>query len=337
MRKKRLYLRYAEKSVASALSAIDAFNRVLDEHRVETTLILKTRAWELLGKALLLKNRISIVQDERGRTLSAEQVISKLQHQLQLLDENQAHHIQQIISLRNEAIHGILPNVPNEILHHLFYFSCKFYKDIITKHFKSYSEKISTNFLSISFEHLTTYCDKVQRLVGRLRKGRKEEKRLVWLLERGIRFDGNEYISQDNFENEWKSKRKKKILPHLEIGKFIKRAEMARIVAIQAPKNYTADVNLRKGPKGDLSLPVQIKKTDIEDDYPYLTREIANKLRKNTNFVSKCISRLSLKGNRELHQKIRSSKSGYINRYSEKALQHLKEFLERNPYFNPYK
>jgi len=174
-------------------------------------------------------------------------------------------------------------------------------------------------------------------LVGRLRKGRKEEKRLVWLLERGIRFDGNEYVSQDTFENEWKLKRRKKILPHLEIGKFIKRAEMVRVVAIQAPKNYTADVILRKGPKGDLSLPVQIKKTDIEDDYPYLTSEIAQKLKRSTNFVSKSIAKFNLKGNIEYHQKIRSSKSGYINRYSEKAFQHIKQYLEDNPGFNPYK
>jgi len=135
MRRKRLYLQYIEKSLSSALSAIDAFNSVFDEHKIETTLILKTRAWELLGKALLLKNRISIVHDDKGRTLSAEQVVSKLQHQLQILDENQAHHVQQIISLRNEAVHGILPIIPAEILHHLFYFSCKFYKNIITKHF----------------------------------------------------------------------------------------------------------------------------------------------------------------------------------------------------------
>jgi hypothetical protein len=325
-----------ESSLNSIHSAIDVFNRVHDKHKIETTLILLSRAWELLSKGILLKKKLPIYRNNSDHSLSGEQVVAKLSS-LAIIDENQSDHIQQVISLRNEAVHGLLPEIPQEILYHIFYFCCKFFKDVICKHFKRYSDQVSTNYLSMSFENLTTYSDKVQRLVSRLRRGRKEEKRLIWLLERGIRFDGSEYISQDDFENEYKSKRRKKILPHLEIGKFIKHTEMVRVVAIQAPKNYTADIILRKGPTKDSTLPVLIKKTNIEEDFPYLTSEIARKLGKSTNFVGNCMTKLNFKGNSGYHQKIRSSQSSYLNRYSHKAYEDFKRFLENNPRYNPFK
>ncbi len=335
-RKRRLYLQYVENSLVSIKSAIDAFNRVYDKHKIGTTLILLTKAWELLGKAILIRKKLSITRDKKGHSYSAEEVILKLVH-LQIIDSNQADHIQQVISFRNEAIHGVLPKVPMEILHHLFYFSCKFYKDVINKHFKRYSKQIAANYLSMSFKNLTTYSDKVQKLVGKLRREKGEGRRLVWLLERGIRFDGSEYMSQAEFEKEYVLKKKRKILPHLKLSEFLKKAEMVRIVPVQAPKNFTADIILRKGSKRDGSLPVQIKKTLIETEYPYLTSDIAVRLGCSTNFVSKCADVLNLKGSMEYHQAIRSSKSGHVQRYSQKAFKYLKNYLEKNPNFNPYK
>jgi hypothetical protein len=60
---------------------------------------------------------------------------------------------------------------------------------------------------------------------------------------------------------------------------------MVRIVPIQAPRNYTADVTLRKGSAADSSLPVLIKKTDVEADYPYLTKELGQRISRNQNWT----------------------------------------------------
>ena len=100
---------------------------------------------------------------------------------------------------------------------------------------------------------------------------------------------------------------------------------MVRIVPVEAPKNYTADLVLRKGNSNDLSLPVVLKRTDLEKDYPYLTNELATLIGKNTNFVAKAVSVLGLKGNERFHQTIRSSKSGEIQRYSEAAKSRLQK------------
>ncbi|MFH1777805.1 MAG: DUF3644 domain-containing protein [Candidatus Omnitrophota bacterium] len=111
MRQKRQYLQYCEKSLNALRSAIASFNSVYDQYKIETTLILLTNAWELFGKAILIRAQESIFRnDKQNSSLSAEQVIFKLQEK-KILDENQAVHLQQIVSLRNEVVHGILPDI----------------------------------------------------------------------------------------------------------------------------------------------------------------------------------------------------------------------------------
>jgi hypothetical protein len=332
MRKKREYLRFLDKAIPAMESAIDSFNRVKHPYRNESTLLLISNAWELLAKSVLVKRKIKIQKDNHGNTISAEQALSKLKN-LKIIQDNQEDLLQQIVSLRNYSAHDTLPNMPDEIMHHLLFFGCKFFREIVVKEFSSRSKDLEGNYLSLSFSDLTTYADKVQKLVSRIKKN-EEDKKLIWLLERGIKFDGGTYISQAQFEQLYK--KKKKIMPHLDMGDFIKNADMVRIVPIQAPKNYTADISLRKGSKNDASLPVQVVKTNLESDYPYLTFELAEKLGKNQNFIARTIKHFGLKGDPKYHQSVRSSKKGDIQRYSHAAFEKLKQHLDDHPDFNPY-
>ena len=172
-------------------------------------------------------------------------------------------------------------------------------------------------------------------VVAGYKKDKSGEKKLLWLLERGVRYSGAPYISQDQFDENFKNKRK--ILPHLEINQYLKKTDMVVVYPIQAPKGFSADVTLRKGSKNDLKLPVHIKKTDVDQDYPYLTSELATKLNKNESFTSKMIQKLSLKNDKQYHESIRSGKNSKVQRYSEKAFQFLRDFLQKTPSFNPYK
>jgi hypothetical protein len=334
MKKKRESKILTEKSIDSIRSAIDAFNGVHDKYKIEICLILLTNAWELLGKAILIKKKQEIKKDKKGKTLSAEIVLSRLKS-LAVIDENQEDCIQQVVSLRNEAIHYLLPVIPEEVLHHLFYFSCKIFRDVLKKEFPVFKQQLNQNFLSLSFNNLTTYADKVQKIVGRFKKN-KNDLQLTWLLERGIKFEeGAEYFSQEQFEDKYRSL--SRVLPHLGISRFIKRSEMVRIVPIQAPRNFSADITFRKGSRADSSLPIQYKKTDIEADYPFLTGELAKKLGKKPHYISTMIRQFGYKGNPKYHQSVRSSKSGTIQRYSNAVFTELKNYLSNNPSYNPYK
>lgn len=332
MRQRREYLQLLDKALKACEAAVDAFNRVNNQYRDEQTLILATNAWELLSKAVLKKRRQSITKDRHGNTISAELAVGKLRR-LSLIDDTQEDHLQQIISLRHVATHHILPPVPVEIMQHLLFFSCKFFRGLVAHEFPGHSKKLQKNYLSLSFSELTTYADKVQKVVSRVKRS-GPDKHLAWLLERGIRFDGDHYMTEGQFAALYRQKNK--IMPHLRLREFLKSSEMVRIVAVQAPKNYTADLTLRKGKANDPTLPVVIKKTDVEKDYPYLTKELAGRLGKIQNYIAAVIASRGLKGDPRYHQRVRASTASYIQRYSDAALNHLREFLQANPNYDPY-
>lgn len=313
--------------------AVDCFNRVHNRYRDESTLLLLTNAWELLAKAVLVQRHESIARGRRGETISAEVAIDRIKN-LNVIDATQAATIQQVVSLRHAAAHHVLPPVPEEVMHHLLFFSAKFFREVLAEIFPAHARDLPTNFLSLSFSNLTTYADKVQRSVSRARRS-PDDQRLVWLLERGIAFDGNTYLTQKQVEAKYRGKTK--ILPHLEVSDFLANADMVRIVPVQAPKNFTADLTLRKGSARDTTLPVFTKKTDLEIDYPYLTRELGELVGKNQNWAAKAASVLGLKGDPRYHQEIRASRSSSVQRYSDAALQKLKDHIAANPSFNPYR
>jgi hypothetical protein len=329
-RQKRYYIKLLEKGINASEVAIDCYNRVHNPYRTESTLIFATNGWELLAKAILIKNKKSIT--DRDRTISAEVALHKL-YCLNFIDSNQSGCVQQIISLRNAASHDVLPEVPQEITQHLLYFSSKFFRDLVQVHFPTHEKKLRRDYLALSFSDLTTYADKVQKVVSKIKRS-ESDRQLAWLLDRGIRFDGNSYFSINQFVKQYK--KKSKVLPHLGISDFIKTSDMVRLVPVEAPKNFTADIVLRKGKKNDPSLPVIIKKTDVESDYPYLTKELAAKIGKTPNFTSKLINHLKIKGDYKYHQSVRSSATSQVNRYSSSALESLITFLSKHPNFNPY-
>jgi hypothetical protein len=332
LKKKREYLLFLEKAILAIEAAMDAFNSVSGRYKTEANLLLLSNAWELLAKSVLIKSHQPIAATLEGATISAEVAISRLKSR-GIIDANQEDCLQQVISLRNYAAHSVLPTIADEILHHLTFFSCKFFRDVIQAVFPSHVDRLRESYLSLSFGNMTTYADKVQKLVGRIRKN-EESKKLVWLLERGVKFDGTKYVNQKEFEDSYK--RKRKVLSQLDLNYFLRGTDMVRVVAVQAPKNFTADISLRKGSSSDASLPVIIKKTNVESDFPFLTKEIADKIGKNANFVATTIKFLGLKGNNQFHQAVRASKTGVIHRYSQAALDQIKSYLASNPSFNPY-
>jgi hypothetical protein len=332
VRQRREYLQLLDASKAAAELAADSFNRVRNPYRDQGTLILLTNAWELLAKAVLVQAHQSIRRGQRGETIGPEKALARLGDQ-KVLDANQVATIQQIISLRHAASHHILPPIPEEIMHHLLFYSCKFFRETVERHFPLHAKDLPGNYLSLSFIDMTTYADKVQKSVSRVHRS-AQDRQLVWLLERGIAFDGESYLTEKQVEAKYRGKNR--ILPHLSLGEFIRNADMVKIVPVEAPKNFTADIKLRKGKASDASLPVVTQKTDVESDYPHLTKELGALIGKDQSWTAKAATSLGLKGDPKYHQRVRTSTDGYVQRYSEAAVQKLKLHLADNPDFSPY-
>lgn len=331
-RQRREYLRLLDKSMESAECAIDNFNRAKGPFRTEAALMLLAVSWELLAKSLLVKARQSIRKGRAGDTISGEVAISKLLH-LKTIEKRHSDVSQQIISLRNAAVHDVLPPIPIEVQHHLMYYACKFHRELVIQHFKAQSKGLQAHYLSLSFEDMTTFADKIQRCVSRMKRN-AGDKQLVWLLERGLKFDGSKYITEKQFDVTIRGK--KRTMPKLEMGRFLNETDMVKIVPVEAPRNYSADIKLRKGDARNSTLPVLTKRTDIEIDYPYLTTELGEAIGKSMNYTAKAISALNMKGNDIFHQEIRSSRAGVVNRYSEAAKNKIETKIAEDPDFNPY-
>lgn len=331
-RRRREYLQLLDAAKAAVELAVDCFNRVRNPYRDESTLMLLANAWELLAKAILVQRHQSIRRGQRGETIGPEVAVARLKDHT-VLDARQSETIQQIISLRHAAVHHVLPPVPEEVMHHLLFYGCKFFRETVQKQFATHARDLPGNFLSLSFVELTTYADKVQKTVSRARRS-PTDRRLVWLLERGVAFDGSAYLTEKQVEAKYRGKRK--ILPHLHLSEFVRTADMVRVVPVEAPKNFTADITLRKGSAADASLPVVVKKTELETDYPYLTSELGKLIGKNQNWTAKAAVVLGLKGDPKYHQQIRASTASYVQRYSDAALHKLRSHLVQYPNFNPY-
>lgn len=330
--RRREYLQFLDSAKSAILLSIDCFNRVQTPYRNEGSLILLTNAWELLAKALLLKRKVPISKTRRGESLSAQHVVLKLQD-LGILERARAETIQQIISLRNEASHGVLPSIESDVMHHLLFYGCKFFKDAVKDNFPRHVLGLETNFLSLSFANQTTYADRVQKAISSARRS-PEGSRLVWLLERGVAFDGR-YLTENQVAAKYRNT--KKIVPHLRLGEHLKSVDMVRVIPIEAPKNFTADITLRRGSPSNSSLPVVVRRSDVDIDYPYLTKDLSARVGKNVSWIAKALSVEGLKGDLRYHQSIRTSKDGQVHRYSEAALQRLLQLLQKNPDFSPFK
>jgi hypothetical protein len=332
-RRRREYLQFLDSAKAASELAVDSFNRVRNPYRNEGTLILLANAWELLAKSVLVQQHKPIVRGQRGETISAEVAVDRLKG-LKVLDANQAGTIQQVISLRNEATHNVLPSIADEIMHHLLFYGCKFFREVLLAQFPAHGKDLPGGFISLSFVDSTTYADKVQKSVSKARQSGADRK-LVWLLERGLAFDGSRYLTEKQVAAQFRGKQK--IMPYLRLGDYVRTADMVRVVPVQAPRGYTADVTLRKGSAANSALPVVVRRTEIEDDYPFLTKEVGTAIGKDQNWTAHAAADLKLKGDAKFHQQIRASSSSSVQRYSQAAIERLKELLKANPTYTPYK
>jgi hypothetical protein len=331
--KRREHLLYLDAAMSAAERAIDSFNSVWPTYRNQATLLLMANAWELLAKSVLLSKKESIAKGASGDTISGENAVLRLTHK-KILATAQCETIQQVISLRNAICHSVPPAVPVEIVQHLLFYSLKFFRETVQSQFPSHAKKMPENYLSAAFSSLTTYADKVQKAVAKVRTS-ASDRRLIWLLERGVAFDGSAYLTETQLEKKYHKKHK--ILPHLELSDFLKSADMVRVVPVEAPKNFTADITLRKGKPGAASLPILVQKTDVNTDYPHLTKELGAKVGKNQNWAAHAVAKLGLKGDPRMHQAVRAGKTSFIHRYSDAALSRLREKLATDPSFDPYK
>jgi hypothetical protein len=335
------YQYHINTGINAAKLSIEMFNRIEGLHSKQASVIFNAQAWELLAKAVLIKKKKNIYFAD-GKSITAEKAVNQLYHIVQIisLEENQT--IQQIISLRNEALHNIYPDLDDEIITHLVYWSLKTFHRIVKDEFKSYFVKFDKNYLSVAFKDYTFYSHKLSKLFAYSRKSKSEKNRALYILDRACSFAETDtstaYINYKDWINEIKSKPKKaRIGRHLSVGNYTNKQENVRIIAVETPKGYKSEISSEKAKKASESLSVLVKKSDPEVDYPFLQSDLARLMGVTSYFIRSLIKHLNLTDNKEYHTSIKSGKTSKVQKYSNKMLNFLKEFIAKNPQWTPYK
>ncbi|MDO8511802.1 MAG: hypothetical protein Q7S57_00880 [bacterium] len=335
------YQYHINTSINAAKFSIEMFNRIEGLHSKQASIIFNSQAWELLAKAVLIKQKKNIYFPD-GRSINAEKAVNQLHHIVHIisLEENQT--IQQIISLRNEALHNIYPDLDDEIVTHLIYWSLKTFHRIIKDEFKSYFVKFDKNYLSVAFKDYTFYSHKLSKLFAYSRKSKSEKNRALYILDRACSFaevaDSATYINHGDWISGIKSKPKKsRIGRHLSVSNYTNKQENVRIMAVETPKGYKSEISSEKAKKTSEALSVLVKKSVPEVDYPFLQSDLARQMNVTPYFIRSLAKHLNLLGNIEYHTSIKSGKNSKLQKYSNKMLNFLKEFVAKNPQWSPYK
>ena len=343
-RKRQRIMKYhyhIETAINAAKLSIEMFNRVDGIHSDQASVIFNAQSWELLAKAVLIKHNYRI-HENNGKSITGEKAVYKLEHSLKKISREENQTIQQIISLRNEAMHNIYPEFDQEIIIHLIYYSLKSFRNLINSEFKTYLPKIDKNYLSVSFKEHTFYSHKVGKLLTYSKKYSSEKNKSLYILDRACKFaedsKSNSYLKYDSWLKDIKSKPKKsRIAMHLSIYNYTNNQENVRFVPVETKKGYKAEVFVEKTKKANESVGVLIRKSDPEKDYPHLGSELAIILNKTSYFVQELIKHLNMKGNKDFHTTIKTGKKSATQKYSDRTLNFLKEYIKKNPQWSPYK
>ena len=335
------YRNHVITAVSAAKLSIEMFNRVESNHSQQASLVFNAQAWELFSKGILIRGHKNIYNRD-GTTITAEQAVNRLQHVLNLINSEENKTIQQVISLRNEALHGILPKIDQEIITHLLYYSLKTFHRLLKERFKSYFPSFDKNYLSIAFKEYTFYSHRVSKLFSKSKKFDSEDNRLLYLLDRAVEFAKNKSGAKAKDFKKWKEAiqrmpRKARIGRHLPIYEYLNKQEDVRFIPVQVSRGYQPVIEITKT-KNPLA-PVLIKKTDPNIDYPFFTADIAEKISKDRNFVARMARKLNIRGDSNYSTLIKTNRSGTggLPKYNDKALSYIKDYLEKHPDFNPYK
>ncbi|MEX2029084.1 MAG: DUF3644 domain-containing protein [Candidatus Paceibacterota bacterium] len=311
--------KYLESSIPAIKVAIESFNSPSNPYRIPSSVILMVNAIELLSKSILLKLKQPIEDKDTDRTIPAEKAVGRL---FQKGEINEVEHqtIQQLISLRNEATHSFLDSVDVNIVFYLNFCVYKIYKNLIKKHYKGKLADFKENFLSISTDENITYAESV---IGLMKSKKKDVagRKLLYLLERGVQYSGDKYISQDEFEKQFKAKKNKNLVNRAAIGKYLDNAEQLRIIFVQAPKHHSVDVTITKHNRSKNILPVKIIQREI---YKNNTRQIADTLGMRQHDALQLIKKYRIKEKSEYHQEIPNGKNPPLHRYSDSLAAYLK-------------
>lgn len=335
MRKKtRLLL---ERSKDSIVLSIELFNRPSDQGRVEGVLLYLDHAFEMLLKAVVLEKTGRIRSPRDKFNYGFDKCLNICQSQLSVVDEDQALILRNLDGFRDAATHDIV-EISEGLLYGHAQSAVLIFGAILKKAFNQdlagalprrilpISTSVPTDISAIVAEDMAA----ARAMLGGKRRREDEAEAKVrpyQIIEKNIREargvsrgpSSLPQIIRRLKAGDWKT-----VLPM--VAGLVQPDAAGIPISLHVTKREGFPVRIDPS----ASTAIAFRYVKPEDKYPYLTTDLADRLKTTLPRVVGLVKAFQLKGNDEFHTSIRVSKTGQVQRYSEKTLQLLKRAIQED-------
>jgi len=334
---KRKTSAFLERAKESLELAIEVFNRPSETARVEGVLLFLEHAFEMLLKAVLLEKTGRVRSPRQKFNYGFEKCLNIVQTQLGLIDKDEALVLQNLNGFRDAAAHDLV-EISEGLLYGHAQSAIQIFAALLKKVFSQdlgrvlprrvlpLSTVAPTDINAIVAEDMAA----VMAMLGHKKRREDEaEARLrpYQVVEKNIR--SVQGVSRD-------APSLARMIRGLKAGDW--KTILPMVAGLVQPTTggipFTLHVSKKDGfpVRIDPLAPTAIAFRYIkpEDKYPYLTRELAEKLGTSTAKAVGLAKLFDMKGKDDFHTSIKVSRTGLVSRYSEKARQIMGNALTRH-------
>lgn len=321
----------------SLVLGVELFNRPTDAARSPGVLLMFDHAFEMLLKAVIFEKTGRIHSPREKKNYGFEKCLNVCQSQLSVINEDEALILANLNGFRDAAMHDLL-DLSEGLLYGHTQSGVQIFAAILKKAFsRDLSKTLPRRVLPLSTVAPTDIntvvsqdMESVKSLLG-AKKRREDEAeaklRPYFVIESNVRKLQNiadapapvSRVMKTIKKGDWKT-----VMPM--VAGLVQSSATGIPVSIHLTKHEGFPVRI----DSTSATAIAFRYVKPEDKYPYLTTDLAVKLKITVSRVVGLVRLFQMKENDEFHTSIRTSKTGKVQRYSEKACQVLKQAIERD-------
>jgi hypothetical protein len=333
-RKTRSFLDCAKDSL---FLAVEMFNRPSDVGRIEGVLLFLNHAFEMLLKAVVLEKTGRIRGRREKLNYTFEKCLNICESQLSVIDKDAALILRNLNGFRDAAAHDLV-GISEGLLYGHAQSAVQIFGMVLKKAFNKdlnrllprrvlpLSASVPTEISTVVAEDMAA----IKSLLGSKRRREDEAEaklRPYQVIEKNIRSVqglSDVTVSSSRAIRRLKAGDWKTVMPM--VAGLVQSTASGIPVSLHVTKREGFPVRI--DPTSSTSIAFRYIKP--EDKYPYLTKELADKLGTTTPRIVAFAKLFQMKGNDDFHTSIKISKAGLVSRYSEKARQVMAAAIRRD-------
>ena len=326
-----------DRAKESLVLGVELFNRPTDAARAPGVLLMFDHSFEMLLKAVIFEKTGRIHSPREKKNYSFEKCLNVCQSQLSFINEDEALILANLNGFRDAAMHDLL-DLSEGLLYGHTQSAVQIFAAVLKKAFsQDLSKTLPRRVLPLSTVAPTDIntvvsqdMESVKALLGAKRRREDEAEaklRPYLVIETNVRKRQNipgtptpvSKVMKTLKKGDWKT-----VMPM--VAGLVQSSATGIPVSIHVTKREGFPVRI--DPASATAIAFRYVKP--EDKYPYLTTDLAVKLKLTVSRVVGLVNLFQMKENDEFHTSIRVSKTGKVQRYSEKARQVLKQAIDRD-------